>query len=586
METESDQMFMEELQRDFLDEASFLVEQCEEAYLNLDKPENRREELSKIFRLAHSLKGAGSSVGFADLSHFAHVIEDCLTILRVNPDLVDAHAISLLLRAGDAIKIRIQMLKEKSTDPWKVEELYNELKVLVGRLSGIPLNVEKASVAVEEVNTVVATMPDAKKVITDEQLHEENKKKSNLAAAIKTHTNSVKVDTDRIDSVLNMVGELVVIKSQLMNETLHGEKSNSKLNDLVSHLDKSIRDLQERALGMRMTPLKNLFLKTQRITRDLSLKLNKPIKFEMGGEDTEIDRNMIELLGDPFMHIVRNALDHGIEKLETRVASGKPASGTIKIIAQQSGGRIIVRISDDGGGISREKIIKKALEKGLISADKIPDKMPEQEVFQYIFAPGFSTADQISDVSGRGVGMDVVKTNIEQLKGTIDIKSEIGKGTTFIISVPLTTSITEGMQVICSGQQYILPLDRIRELIDNEEEITTQLTPDKLMLKVRENILPVVDLAQLSGHSYFASPEPTEANQSKRNNTVIVVESSQGLLALRLNAVIGQVQVVLKPMGDYFSTCPGIAGAAILGDGKVALVLDVDNLEQLGLKAA
>lgn len=290
MDTENDKIFMEELQRDFLDEASFLVEQCEESYLKLEKPENRREELSKIFRLAHSLKGAGSSVGFSDLSRFAHGIEDCLTILRVNPELVDADIISLLLRAGDAIKIRITMLKEKSTELWGVEELYKEIKVLIGKLSGKPLNVEKAvALPLSEV------LPPTKGV-TEDSVPEDAKKKAGLAAAIKSHTNSVKVDTDRIDSVLNMVGELVVIKSQLMNETRQSQQTTSKMTDLVSHLDKSIRDLQERALGMRMTPLKNLFLKTQRITRDLSLKLNKPVNFEMAGEETEIDRNMIELL--------------------------------------------------------------------------------------------------------------------------------------------------------------------------------------------------------------------------------------------------------------------------------------------------
>lgn len=579
MTTESDKLFMEELQKDFLDEATFLIEQCEESYLKLEQPENRREELGKIFRLAHSMKGAGASVGFSDLSHFAHGIEDCLSILRVNTDLVTSEIISLLLRAGDALKLRVKMLKKKSNDLWVVSDLSTELKLTAQKLGGKP--------TVSSENSAAVVAPADVAVLKDKEPSEEIKKATNAAGAPaaqnRAQSNSVKVDTERIDSVLNMVGELVVIKSQLMNET-RNNSGNAKLNDLVSHLDKSIRDLQERALGMRMTPLKNLFLKTQRIIRDLSIKLNKPVSFEMSGEETEIDRTMIELLSDPLMHIVRNALDHGIEKAESRKAIGKTANGTIKLVAQQTGSRVIVKISDDGAGISREKIIKKAIEKGLIIDGKNPTLMADEEVYQYIFAPGFSTAEHVSDVSGRGVGMDVVKTNIDQLRGTIEIKSEFGKGTSFIISVPLTTSITDGMQVVSAGHCYILPLDRIRELINSENEITTQLSPDQVMLNVRGKILPVIDLEKMlkRGKEFV----DVETSNKTAANTVIVVESNKGLVALRLHAVIGQVQVVLKPLGEYFSSSPAVAGAAIMGDGKVALVLDVDNLEQSDTKAA
>ncbi len=567
MTTENDKLFMEELQRDFLDEATFLVEQCEESYLKLEQPENRREELSKIFRLAHSMKGAGASVGYADLSHFAHGIEDCLSILRVNIELVNSDIISLLLRAGDALKARIKMLKEKSVEQWIVDDLMAELKITTRRLGGN---------TAQEKEMPVVSLADGVKTNSPETT-EENKKKSVIAN--RAHSNSVKVDIDRIDSILNMVGELVVTKSQLINET-RDNVSNLKLNDLVSHLDKSIRDLQEKSLGMRMTPLKNLFLKVQRIIRDLSIKLNKPVVFEMSGEETEIDRTMIELLSDPLMHIVRNALDHGIETSELRKSASKTLNGTIKLTARQTGSRVIVKISDDGAGIFREKIIKKAIEKGLIKDRKNSERFTDEEVYQYIFAPGFSTAECVSDVSGRGVGMDVVKTNIEQLRGTIGINSEFGKGTTFTISVPLTTSVTDGMQVISAGHDYVVPLDRIRELINSENEVKTQISPDQVMISVRGKILPLIDLAKLLRNAHSFSDPLIDQQDTDDQSTVLVVESNKGLVALRLHSVVGQVQVVLKPLGDYFSTCSAISGAAILGDGKVALVLDVDNLDQ------
>lgn len=379
---------------------------------------------------------------------------------------------------------------------------------------------------------------------------------------------SVKIDTERIDAVLGVVGELVVLKSQLMNET-QAYTSNLKLNAIVSLIEKSIRDLQDKALGMRMTPLKSLFIKTQRIARDLSVKLGKPVEFEMSGEETEIDRTMVELLGDPLMHLVRNALDHGIERPEQRAAAGKIGKGVIRLSAQQAGSRVIVKISDDGAGINEEKIIRKAMEKNLVPSTQDPHRLEPQQIYQLIFAPGFSTAEVVSDVSGRGVGMDVVKSNIDKLKGTIHIESQKGLGTTFIISVPLTTSITEGMQIQCAGQRYVLPLDGIRELIDFNGAAITINNTDREIFNARGSLLPVIDLDKVFH---------TQASSSQ-TKTIIVVETNKGRIALKVEAVLGQVQVVLKAMGEFFSSAPGIAGAAILGDGKIALVLDVDSLE-------
>ena len=390
----------------------------------------------------------------------------------------------------------------------------------------------------------------------------------------KSSSNSVKIDVERIDAVLNMVGELVVLKSQLLNETREYH-TNLKLSSLVTLFEKSIRELQDKSLGMRMTPLKSLFLKTQRVARDLSVKLNKPVEFLMSGEDTEIDRSMVEILGDPLLHIVRNALDHGIEKIDQRKTLGKKIAGTISLTAQQLGSRIIVTISDDGSGLSRDRIAKKALEKGLIPESKNIAELSNNEIYNLIFSPGFSTVEQVSEISGRGVGMDIVKTNIEKLRGSIDIKTEEGKGTVFKISIPLTTSITDGMLVKIANHLYILPLDGIRELVNFSSDSVTHMHTGRDVLNVRGKLLPILNLNQVlncdlgsSMHSY-----------NTENDTIVVVDGQRGLIALRVNGILGQVQVVLKSLSEYFSLSQGVAGAAILGDGKVALVIDVDNLK-------
>lgn len=582
MSADTDLAFTEELQKDFLEETTFLLDQCEESYLKLDAEDSRAEELGKIFRLAHSMKGAGACVGFLDLSGFAHIVEDCLSMLRVHTELVSPEVITLLLKAGDAFKVRVKMLKEKSAAAWDISALSAEVKAMTEQLIA-QINASSPVPVMATGKSQLAETPPAVKASAIEIPLAERANPG--PSSNRPQSGSVKVDTDRIDAVLDCVGELVVLKSQLMNETQE-YSHNLKLNALVSLMEKSIRDLQDKALGMRMTPLKSLFLKTQRIVRDLSVKLGKPVEFEMIGEDTEIDRTMVELLSDPLMHIARNALDHGIEKAESRAEKGKNARGSIRLSAQQQGGRIVVKITDDGAGIDRQRIFNKALEKGLVPSGTNIDSVEQQRIYQFIFAPGFSTAEFVSDVSGRGVGMDVVKTNIEKLRGTVEIETHPGRGTSFVISIPLTTSITDGMQVVSSGQHYILPLDGISELVDFKSEATTEMHTGGEVLNVRGKLMPLFDLERILGGVSDSPPIYASGLADDQNTTIVVVESAKGPRALRVGAVIGQVQVVLKTLGDYFPASRGIAGAAILGDGKVALVLDIDNLKMETEKSA
>ncbi len=593
--------FVEQLKKEFLDEVTYLLEQCEEAYLKLENPAHRVEELSNIFRVAHSIKGSGAVVGFDDLASFAHVVEDCLTLLRANPDLVSSEIISLLLQAGDAFKFRVAMLKEKSQEVWEIAPLKTQIEKMnaflkSGAKGDAPITQSPVATQAPTTQSVAPPVPEQKAAeVTKEPPKQEPAVKPTVqqhhevdhahgGQGAKAQSVSVKVDPVRIEAVLDLVGELVVIKSQLLQEMEKNEKSNLRENEVISLLDKTVRELQDKTLSMRMTSLKPLFLKVQRTVRDLAIKLSKPVEFEMNGEDIEIDRTMIELLSDPLIHIVRNAVDHGIEKSDGRKQNGKEEKGHVWVTAKQSGGRIVVEIKDDGGGISKDKVKNKAIKLGII---KESQALSDQEVYDLIFAPGFSTADAVTDVSGRGVGLDVVKSNIQKLKGTIEIESTIKKGSVFRISLPLTTAITEGIVVYINQVRYVVPMDGICELLRIEDHAITNIDSSHECLTVRGKVLPLIRMnkvmssaSALKKLNLVKGDFAIEQNEgmSGKNGTVVVVDHLGVLVALTVDGVIGQNQVVVKPLGQNINTTNGIAGAAIMGDGKIALVLDIDGL--------
>jgi two-component system, chemotaxis family, sensor kinase CheA len=578
-----DQDFLKELQKEFLDELQFLLEACEESYLKIENPDVRVEELAKIFRLAHSIKGAGAAVGFTDLAGFAHVVEDCLAILRATPELVDTATISILLKSGDAIKSRIELLRSDNPAPWDIDPLKAEVKAFTAlleqrksELSGEEVSAPPAPPAPSGAVVSNATASNVSARTAEDVPAPVPKPEEAHAPAAKVESYAIKVDSGRVESILNIVGELVVIKSQIINESFK-TPGNTRLNTVVSLLDKTIRELQDRTLGMRMTPLKSLFLKTQRVARDLSVRLKKPIDFVLVGEDIEIDRNMVEQLSDPLVHLIRNCIDHGIELPAARKEKGKSEKGLITLSAQQLGGRVVIRISDDGNGINRDRIVKKAKEVGLLPETADVATMPDAAVFDLLFAPGFSTAEKVTDISGRGVGMNVVKENLEALKGRIDVESTFGKGSTFKISVPLTTSITDGMLISVDGQVYILPMDGIRELVDLREAGLVKVHSGDQLLSVRGRFFPLVKLNRKL-RSLYHEIDAKPVDQKGNKDMVVLYEHEKGMVALEVDAVLGQTQVVMKPLGNGVKEGEGVAGAAILGDGKVALLLDVNTM--------
>jgi len=379
---------------------------------------------------------------------------------------------------------------------------------------------------------------------------------------------SIRVDTAKIDGMVNLVGELVITQSMLsmIGRDIDGQ-SGEMLQAAIDELQRNTREIQESVMSMRMLPVNMTFNRFPRVVRDLSQKLGKQVKLVIEGGATEIDKSLIEKLVDPLTHLVRNSIDHGIESPQTRAEAGKPESGTVILSAQQKGSSIIISISDDGAGLNRERIMDKAVQNGLpVSLD-----MPDSEVWQLIFQPGFSTAAEVTDVSGRGVGMDVVRRNIESIGGRIEIESNLGKGSSFSIHLPLTLAIVDGMCVTVGEQIFVMPLLNIIESFQPKPEQIQTIGNDNV-LWIRDEYWPLVPLHQMMQVD-DAIAEPTES-------IIVLLESGKNRFGVQVDALMGQQQVVIKSLEKHYKKVAGVAGATIMGDGKVALIIDVDSMAQ------
>lgn len=450
-----------------------------------------------------------------------------------------------------------------------------------------------------ELKVVAATPPPAASEAKKPEEKKPDGKSSGSGGkpAAKT-SSSIKVDTGRVDSVLDAVGELVVLKNQLVSVHAEGasQDQNMRLEGIVDQLDKTVRELYEKTLSIRMTPLKSLFVKIQRIVRDVSLTLKKPVDLQLVGEETEVERTVFELLNDPMVHLVRNALDHGIEPPDVREQRGKPATARVVVSAKQSGGNVIIEIVDDGGGINRERVLKKAIERNLVNPGVDPQSIPDEQVYQFIFAAGFSTAEKVSDLSGRGVGLDVVKSNLDKINGKINIQSKAGLGTTFRLTIPLSTAITDGIIVAMDGARYILPIHSIREIVRVTDSQYTRITGAGKVANIRGVLVPVVDVEYTIGSINWQNVERDKTIIERKQNMrmseerseesmLVIIETMTGLLAVPVDDVIGQAQVVVKPLTTGYEV-PEVAGAAILGDGRTVLILDPSQLIRESMKEA
>jgi two-component system chemotaxis sensor kinase CheA len=378
---------------------------------------------------------------------------------------------------------------------------------------------------------------------------------------------SIRVSVDKVDQLINLVGELVITQSMLAQTVgLLDPALHEKLLDGMAQLERNTRDMQESVMSIRMMPISSVFSRFPRVVRDLANKLGKQVELKTLGEGTELDKGLIEKLADPMTHLVRNSLDHGIEMPDARTGAGKPAKGTITLKAEHQGGNIVIEVSDDGAGLNRDRILEKAREKGIPVADNIPDS----EVWLLIFAPGFSTAAVVTDVSGRGVGMDVVKRNIHEMGGRIEIDSVLGRGTRMIIRLPLTLAILDGLSITVGDEIYILPLSFIVESLQPQPDDIKTVSGQGRVVHVRGEYLPLLALHELFNID-------TKIKEPK-DGILVLVEADGKKMALFVDELIGQHQVVIKSLESNYRKVKGVSGATIMGDGKVALILDVSAL--------
>jgi two-component system chemotaxis sensor kinase CheA len=389
-------------------------------------------------------------------------------------------------------------------------------------------------------------------------------------AASKGEAQSIRVSTEKIDALMNLVSEIVIAQSML--SSAQTADTDERTRAAITQMERHVRDLHERVMAIRLLPVSYLFNRFPRMVRDTAAKLGKKVNFEVEGEETELDRTLLEALSDPLTHLIRNAIDHGIEPPDERRQNGKPETGTIKLSAYQSEGRIYIEVRDDGRGINTERVRQKAIQLGWITENDHP---AEETLYDFLFQPGFSTAQQVSDLSGRGVGMDVVKRNVESLGGSISVQSKRGEGTRFLLRVPLTLAIMDGLGLTVADEHYIVPLTAVVEAFQYESLQHTALFDQYELVNVRGEFIPLVRLRQFVG-----LPE------TDHDGLIVVLEQEGEQIALLIDGIAGQQQVVLKSLEENFVRVPGFAGATILGDGRVALILDVSDLIRRGRQSA
>ena len=404
-----------------------------------------------------------------------------------------------------------------------------------------------------------------------EQALQKQKQHEPVAQSKKTDTASIRVDTDKIDKLINLVGELVITQSMLSDLGSRFEMRQMPiLLERMAQLERNTREIQERVMSIRMLPIGTAFSRFPRLVRDLSAKAGKKIQLVLSGEETELDKTVIEAIGDPLTHLVRNSADHGLEPPEERLDNNKPELGTVRLNAFHEGGSICITVEDDGRGLNRDKILAKAIKQGLIADN---EKLPDDQIWALIFKPGFSTAEKVTDVSGRGVGMDVVKRNIDALGGTVSIKTALGKGTTFTLKLPLTLAIIEGMTVRVGKETYIVPLLSILESIQPKAGTIKTVVGKGELINVRGTYLPMMRMYEV----FSLQPEYTEPTKA----ILLILETEGERVAVMVDEILGQQQVVIKSMEQNFRKVAGVAGATILGDGTVGFILDVRGLLEM-----
>jgi len=549
---------------DFITEANEHIETAESALLELEN-QTDDELINKIFRGFHTIKGMAGFLNLTDIGSLAHSAENLLDLARKGKLVLAGDNSDVVFESIDLLKKMLAALSEavESGGPVapqpQLAGLLEKLKAAAeGRTPVVTVNAPQAQEDDKKLDAVLEEKPEAKKA------------KATSGAVAHASEEKIKVSTTRLDNLINMTGELVIAQLMVAEEINSTESFDHEMVRKVAHQGKIVRELQELSMSMRMVPVQGVFQKMARLARDLSRKAGKPVDFVMMGEETELDRTVVDKIADPLVHMVRNSVDHGIEPSDDRVKAGKNPTGRVELRAFHQAGNIVIEIEDDGKGLDKDRILKKAVDNGVVEPGQ---ELADEDVFKLVFHPGLSTAEKITSVSGRGVGMDVVKKNIESLRGKIDISSTPGQGTIFTIRLPLTLAVIDGQVVSIGTHRYIIPINSIiRSLRPTPQQLSSVQGRGEMVLE-REELMPLVRLYQLFGVKP-ATEDPTQA-------LVVVVEEDGKRCCLLVDDLLAQQQVVIKSLGEALGAVHGVSGGAIMGDGKVSLILDVPGLIKL-----
>ncbi len=581
----------QDLMGEFIVECTDHISAAEASLLELESNPDDTEQINTIFRAFHTIKGTSGFLGLDQVQRLAHLAENLLDRARDGEVKIKGGYADLALKSSDMLRTMIEGLE--GVEPGGELVIPEDLGELLSQLSdpeghGIgdesggeeirlgDILVAKGAADREQIEEAVSKQGAQR--IGEVLVEKKIASATDVAKAIRTQKEmkgrtteaTVRVGIGRLDNLINMVGELVIAQSMVAQNPDVADGANPQLTRNVLHSDKIIRELQDLTMSLRMVPLKGTFQKMTRLVRDLARKAGKDVQFVTEGEDTEIDRNMVELLNDPLVHMIRNAVDHGVETPEKRQQDGKSPTGTVCLRAYHTAGNVVLELQDDGKGLDREKIAAKAIEKGLIEPGR---EMTDSEAFGLIFQAGFSTAEKVTDVSGRGVGMDVVKKGIEALRGRVDVASTVGQGSTFTIRLPLTMAITDAMLLSVGKEHYLLPTVSIEHSFRPPAGSVSTVAGRGEMVMLRGNLLPVFRL-----HEMFDIPDavtdPYEA-------LLIAIEGEDKRCALMVDELLGQQQVVIKSLGESLGQIAGISGGSILGDGQVGLILDAAGILRL-----
>lgn len=567
-----------ELLQEFINESREHLENIETGVLDLENNPEDADTINSIFRAFHTFKGGAGFLNLMPIKELAHQLEDLLDQVRSGNQSVDLRVISVILKGGDTLsqfvgEIEPQLNGQSPVTPIQIPivDLVAEVRgILAGEPAKTPAAIPSSEPEVDPEAPVadIAEEPSAAAPTTPSTpAPQKAPSSSRPQSARPTEGSTVKVATDKLDSLVNLVGEIVVAQSMVAMDAETAVDDSGRRTRNFSMLRRATRELQRVAMSMRMVPVQGCFSKMKRLIRDVAGKVGKEVDLVTSGGDTELDRTIVEQIGDPLIHMVRNSVDHGIESPEERMRAGKDSTGTVHLSARHQGGNIVIELRDDGAGLDRDRILAKALENGVIGPDQA---LTDREVYELIFAPGFSTAETVTDLSGRGVGMDVVRRNIETLHGKIEIDSKPGMGTVFSVHLPLTLAIIDGMMVSVAGQPFILPTLAVRESMRVTPDMVSRLRGRGELIDVRGQLIPLLRL-----HEHFGM----ESNFSDTcEGIVVVVESGQDVRCVLVDELIGKQEIVIKSLGDLFKSNRSLAGAAILGDGSVGLILDVNSL--------